>query len=74
MDQQPPTVISAIARVRAWRRTQGWALYKFAMEAGVAEATLRGMDGPNWNPTVRTLEKLEATIPTDWRVPAEAAA
>ena len=45
----------------------GWAPYRFAVESNVAEATLRDIDGADWNPTVRTLEKLEALIPRDWR-------
>lgn len=58
---------AALARVRAWRQAVGWATYRFATEAGVAEASLRGMDSEEWNPTVRTLERLEAVIPRDWR-------
>lgn len=59
---------SAVARVRAWRQAIGWAPYRFATEAGVAEASLRGIDSDEWNPTVRTLERLEAVIPPDWRI------
>lgn len=66
---------AAVARVRAWRAAKGWAPYRYATEAGVGEATLRGMDADGWNPTLRTLEKLEALIPRDWLpgqpVPAE---
>lgn len=46
----------------------GWAPYRFATAAGVSEATLRGIDADDWNPTVRTLERLEALIPEGWRV------
>lgn len=69
---------SAVARVRAWRQAMGWAPYRFATAAGVSEATLRGIDSEDWNPTVRTLERLEAVIPSDWQpgdsVPEKASA
>ena len=45
-----------------------WAPYRFAVEANVSEAGLRGMDADDWNPTVRTLEKLEAVIPRGWQI------
>jgi len=63
----PVSATSAVARVRAWRVANDWAPYRFATEAGVAEATLRDMDADEWNPTLRTLEKLEALIPKGWR-------
>ncbi len=58
---------AALDRVRAFRKFRDWAPFRFATEAGVAEATLRGMDDRAWNPTVRTLERLEAIIPKDWQ-------
>jgi ribosome-binding protein aMBF1 (putative translation factor) len=58
---------AALDRVRAFRRTKDWAPFKLATEAGVAEASLRGMDEPTWNPTARTVEKLEAVIPVTWQ-------
>lgn len=65
---QANSTASAVARVRAWRVAMDWAPYRFAVEAGVSEAILRGMDRDDWNPTVRTLEKLEAVIPSGWQI------
>jgi transcriptional regulator with XRE-family HTH domain len=60
------SVAALIARIRAWRVQSNIAPSRFAEEAGVSESSLRGIDQPGWNPTVRTLEKLEAQIPADW--------
>lgn len=71
------SAVSAVGRVRAWRVAKGWTIHKFAGLADVSEATLRGIDGDDWNPTFRTMLKLEALIPAGWQagdpVPAEAA-
>ena len=58
---------SAVARIRAWRIANKIPPSRFAASAGVAEATLRRMDDADWNPTIGTLQKLEALIPRDWR-------
>jgi hypothetical protein len=63
------SVDSVIARARAFRVSQAWAVFRLAREAQVPEATLRGMDDPSWNPTARTLRKLEAIIPSTFRAP-----
>jgi hypothetical protein len=74
----PASLTAALSRVRAWRETKGWALYRMATLAGVAEASVRGMDDADWNPTLKTLRRLEALIPEGWRpgdpVPSDAAA
>jgi hypothetical protein len=44
---------------------------KIAKRAGVNERTLRDAlkQGDEWNPTVKTVAKLEAAIPSDWQPP-----
>ena len=45
----------------------GWAPYRYAVLAGVPDASTRDMDAAEWKPTLRTLEKLEALIPEGWQ-------
>lgn len=56
------SVDQAINRIRKFRREKGWSINRLATTAGVAEATLRNIDEPDWNPKLRTLEKLEDVI------------
>lgn len=56
------SIDQAINQVRAFRIAKGWSINKFATEAGVAEATLRKIDDPAWNPERRTLKRLEAVM------------
>lgn len=66
-DPVPNTSSAVIARLRAWAAAKGWTKSRFAAEAGVVDTTLRNFDAPTWNPTVETLEKLEAIVPRDWQ-------
>lgn len=54
---------TAIERIRAYARAQGWKKSRLAKEAGMSDTVLRGFDQPNWNPTVETLRRLETIIP-----------
>ncbi len=63
----PNTSTAAIARLRAWASAKGWTKSRFAGEAGLVDTTLRNFHAPSWNPTVETLEKLEAVIPDGWQ-------
>ena len=53
---------NAIARVRAFMATTGWSRNRLAIEAGLAESTIRNIAEPNWNPTADTLRQLEAVV------------
>jgi ribosome-binding protein aMBF1 (putative translation factor) len=66
---RPASISAVLDRIRSFRVCQGWAPYRLATEAGINEATLRGMDAPDWNPTARTIEKLERVIPARWQAP-----
>ena len=58
------SIDQAINRIRKFRQDKRWSINKLATESGVAEAMLRNIDEPDWNPKLRTLEKLEETIAT----------
>jgi len=63
-----PSVSLAVARVRAWLSANERPTWRtLADAAGVDEKTLRLSVGKSWNPTVNTLQKLEALIPPDWQ-------
>lgn len=59
----------SIARCRAYKTFMAWNISRFAKEAGLNEATIRHMDGPDWTPNVGTLRALESIIPIDWVSP-----
>jgi DNA-binding phage protein len=53
--------------VRAWLATSKKSRSQIAKETGVDEKTLRLAAKAGWNPTVKTLQKLEAMVPNGWR-------
>lgn len=59
-------VDDAIARVRSFRKSRGWAPSRFALEAGLSVNALRGIDSLDWGPLADTLRRLEAIIPNDF--------
>lgn len=64
---QPVTTDNVIDRIRAWMTANRYSVNGFATIAGVSEGTLRGIHEADWQPSVRTLRKLEAVIPAGWR-------
>jgi hypothetical protein len=64
-----PSVAHSLARVRAWITNADRPKAQIADEAGVDEKTVRLAVGRDWNPTAKTLEKLEAIVPADWQPP-----
>lgn len=61
----------SIARVRAYRRANGWSILRLAKECGLRESTIRHLDREGWSPTADTLRKLEAAIPDNFICPAD---
>lgn len=55
-------------RVRSWILSSGRPNTNIAEEAGVHEKTIRLAAHESWNPTVKTLGKLAAVVPEDFRV------
>lgn len=54
-------------RIRAYRQAMDWTKVRLAEEAGISGSNvLTAMDRPDWNPTSKTLEALEAVIPEGW--------
>lgn len=49
--------------IRRYRKDQKLSGRGYAREADVSEITVRGIDGDDWNPTLKTIKKLEAVIP-----------
>jgi hypothetical protein len=64
MDQ--PLVSQSVARVKAWLAANDANREEIATTAKVDEKTLRLAKEADWNPTRKTLEKLEALIPADF--------
>jgi 3,4-dihydroxy 2-butanone 4-phosphate synthase / GTP cyclohydrolase II len=56
---------TAINRIRAYARKQGWKKSRLAKEAGMSDTVLRDFDKPDWNPTADTIRRLEAIIPRE---------
>jgi predicted GIY-YIG superfamily endonuclease len=56
-----------VARIRQFRLEHGLNKFALANLAGIPEGSTRSMDDPDWNPTVKTLQKLEAVIPKDYQ-------
>ena len=65
--QTVSATLSAAARVREWLRCTDRPSMQIAREAGVDDKTIRNAIKGKWNPTVETLAKLEALIPTGWQ-------
>ncbi len=63
MVMSPTRLDTAIERIRAYARKQGWKKSRLAKEAGMADTVLRDFDEPDWNPTADTIRRLEAIIP-----------
>jgi len=63
MVMSPTRLDTAIERIRAYARKQGWKKSRLATEAGMADTVLRDFDEPDWNPTADTIRRLEAIIP-----------
>jgi len=61
-----PTSEHAIARIRAFAAHKKWKPSRYAIEAGLGANSLRDFDRADWNPTLDTIEKLEAIIPADF--------
>lgn len=62
-----PPVSQSVARLRAWLTANREDRPRIAAEAGVDEKTLRLAEADGWNPTIKTVEKLEAVMPPDWQ-------
>jgi hypothetical protein len=67
-------IAAVIHRIRAYRRTYNIPRSRLAELAGVWENAIRNMDDESWNPTYRTLAKLEALIPSDYEAEEKAVA
>lgn len=66
----PTPCEQSVTRIKAWLADSGLSNLQIAKRAGVDEKTLRDATSkPNWNPTIRTVHKLEAAIPHDWQPP-----
>jgi hypothetical protein len=57
---------TAIRRIKAYAALQGWSKGQLSVRAGFKDTTLRKLDHPNWNPTLRVIESIEAIIPADF--------
>ncbi len=64
---QETTSTQSAARVRAWLASVETSRAKIAADAGVDEKTVRLAAVDGWNPTLETLSKLEAVIPSDFQ-------
>lgn len=61
-------ITHAVARVRAYLAAiDSGTKASVAEAAGVDEKTLRLAKRDDWNPTTKTLQKLEAVIPDSWQ-------
>ncbi len=65
---------AVIARIRLFRREMKIPRSRLATMAGIFENALRKIDDEGWNPTARTIAKLEVLIPEDYNSFATAAA
>lgn len=60
-------VTESVNRIRAYAQEMGWPNYRLAKEAGLVHTVLREFDSENWNPTKKTLERLESIIPAGFK-------
>ena len=56
------TIDHTIQRIRAFRLEQGLTINALANLAGVGTNSIRNLDEPTFNPTARTLRRLEALL------------
>lgn len=49
-------------RARAFAKERQWSRYRFAKEAGLHKNTLRDLWRDDWNPSLETLQKLDAVM------------
>ena len=62
----PPANLSAVLfRVRQYALDRAVPMGQLAEEAGLGLNTLRKMHTPEWNPTARTLSRLERLVELD---------
>ncbi|MEI6861604.1 MAG: hypothetical protein WCL04_05065 [Verrucomicrobiota bacterium] len=66
-----PDIDATISRIQRWLRDTDQTNAALAAAAGVDEKTIRQAAGPGWNPTMSTLRKVMAIVPSVWR-PGEA--
>ncbi len=57
---------ASIRRIRAYAQAAGLSKGRLAVRAGLRDTTLRRFDHVDWNPTLETLRKLQAVVPTDF--------
>lgn len=55
-----------IERLRRFAAAKGWTKTRLAREADINETTLRNFHRPDWNPTLKTIQAIEAIIPADF--------
>jgi ribosome-binding protein aMBF1 (putative translation factor) len=58
------SIESVITRIRAYATFKGWSRRQYAKAAAIQDTTLRNFHKPDWNPTRKTIRKLEEVIPT----------
>lgn len=56
----------AIARIKAFAAYKGWSKTQLAAESGLRDTTLRNFHLPTWNPTRKTMNKIERIIPVEF--------
>lgn len=49
-----------------------WSKSRLAMEAGLSDTVLRYFDRSDWNPTVKTIKRIESVIPRDFDATGDA--
>ncbi len=54
------TTEKTLDRVRKYAVRKKLSRWKLALKSGLSHMTLRNMDKPDWTPSVRTLQKIEA--------------
>lgn len=63
------TIETAIARLRAYRKSVGVSKHKLARMAGLGKNTLEGLDDPDWRPAAGTIRAVERIIPDEFAGP-----
>lgn len=57
------SIESVISRIRSFAAIKGWSKREYARNAKIQDTTLRDFDKPDWNPTRKTLRRMEKVIP-----------